>query len=531
MRGGGTALLCFLALYSAADVMKFGLHVVARAVLCLGLVALFMRALRDRPAAVLQLARRGAIGGGIAVMLCVALLPVARSVQYRNSFNAAAAARPGAPNVILIVWDTVRAASMSLYGYARPTTPNLDRLAQRAIVFERAISAAPWTLPSHASMFTGLYHHEHSADRKSPLEASAMTLAEYLKNTGYQTAGFIGNTYWAGSGFGLAQGFGWYEDRPTKSARSVLLTWRGSQLLFDRIIWSPTPNQRINRIPAERSHASLLRWLDDRDKQRPFFVFLNEFDAHEPYLPPSGAFPFSSNTPLHVWDDQTDKHRWSPAQLRELNDAYDACIVYLDQELEKLHSALERLGLLENTVVVLTADHGETLGEQDERLLGHIQNAYYNVLNVPLVLYWPSRITQGRVVDQVVSLVDLPATLVDVVNDGAAQQRPFPGTSLWPLVRSQPVAARPALSQVNPASYHRNSKVWPTAGGSLYSLVGTEGYHYIASAGGREQLFDVKADPWERNDLTATPAGKTVVARYRKEMAKLIPDGLAPVSQ
>jgi arylsulfatase A-like enzyme len=522
-RGLAATVLCFAAVYSVALVLPLAIHAAARAILSLGIATLFMRALRARPVAVLTLARRTVVAGAVVVLLCIALLPILRSVRYRNSLSVAAAARGGAPNVILIVWDTVRAASLSLYGYDRLTTPNLDRLAQRGVVFDNAIAAAPWTLPSHASMFTGLYHHEHSADRRSPLADSTLTLAEHLRSRGYQTAGFIGNTHWVGSVFGLGQGFGWYEDRPLMTVRSVLLTWRGARLIFGSIVKAENSAQ-LERVPAERLQAAFLRWLDDRDQSRPFFAFLNEFDAHEPYLPPSHEFRFSSRTPLYRWDYLTGKRRWSRDELRDLNDAYDACIHYLDQQLGRLHAELERRGLLENTLLVLTSDHGETLGEQDPRLLGHAHNAYYDVLKVPLAMFWPSGIDGGRRVDELVSLVDLPATLTDAVDDLREQEKPFPGTSLWPLVLGGGrVTPRPALSQVNPAGYHGTWNGWPTFNGSLYSLVGVDGYHYIASARGTEQLFDVKTDPWERKDLAATPAGRTVAARYRNEITKLIP--------
>ena len=524
VRGLAAVAFCFGVLYSLASVLPLGIHWIARVVLCLGLTTFFMRKLAERPDRVVLAARRGVIAGVVIVATVAAALPLTGVVRYNRSSRSAIAAQPGAPNIIIIIWDTVRAASMSLYGYARPTTPNLDRLAQRGVVFDRAVSPAPWTLPAHASMFTGLYHHQHSADRNSPLDDSALTIAEYLRQRGYLTAGFIGNTYWVGSKFGLGQGFAWYEDRPTLTVQSVLFAWNGSEFLLKRFVPRARLNQ-LERVAADRRQASFLRWLDDRDKARPFFAFLNHFDAHEPYLPPSGEFRFSTDTPLYHWNYLTRKRRWSPSELQDLRDAYDACIYYLDEQLGKLQSELARRGLSDNTLIVLTSDHGETLGEQDPRLLGHAHNVYYDVLNVPLVFYWPAKFASGSRVSPLVSTVDLAATLAEVVGGGAADPPPFPGTSLWPLLTgTQPTAVSPALSLVNPAGYHKTWNVWPTAGGSLHSLVTPEGMHYIANTRGAETLFDIKNDPWERTNLAGTPEGSRLIPKYREELARLVPE-------
>jgi len=129
--------------------------------------------------------------------------------------------RPGMPNVLLIVLDTVRAKSLGLYGYGRPTTPRLERLARYGTVFKSAFSTAPWTLASHATMFTGRYPHELSTGFLSPLDTTYLTLAELFTSEGYQTAGFAANTFYASQEFGLSRGFTHYEDYRV-SGRQVL---------------------------------------------------------------------------------------------------------------------------------------------------------------------------------------------------------------------------------------------------------------------------------------------------------------------
>jgi len=522
-------LFCLLAVYSFGKVLSIGLHRVALVALALGVGTAFIRFVRDRSALFLRGARRVAIGGISAIVIIALSLPMARQIAFMNSGRGEPSASETRPNVVLITWDTVRASSTSVYGHERPTTPNLEKLAEKGIVFEHAISAAPWTLPSHASLFTGLYHHQHSADRNSPLNTSAVTLAEALGSLGYETGGFVANTYWAGSGFGLDRGFDWYDDKPPFPIQRVLTSWYMTGKVLDRylqrIAW-----KEFGRITAERVDAAFLRWLDRRDEKRPFFAFLNVFDAHVPYLPPKPfGFPFSERPPLRRWNYLSDK-AFSPQQLAELREAYDACIYYLDHQLQSLLSELDRRGVLQNTIVIITADHGDALGEQNPRVVGHENNVYYDVLRVPLVISWPSGVPEGIRVKTPVSLIDVPATIVDMVG-GNASSLGLHGRTLSPLFRTpgNPYTPSPALSQGNPAEYHGMSMVWPMAKGPLHSLV-LENRHYIVNAKGEEELFDLTADPWEHENLVDTPDGKNHLPAFRSTMKSLLEAKTLPAS-
>jgi hypothetical protein len=195
------------------------------------------------------------------------------------------AAAPGAPNVILLVLDTVGAKAVSTYGYARETTPNLDKFAATSVQFERALSTAPWTLASHASMFTGHYPHELSVDWDKPLDETFPTLAEALRARGYVTGGFVAN-YYCSFEYGLNRGFTHYEDFAVSgeelAVSSSLVRTATNNARLRALVGD---HQMLTRKNASELNRDLLSWLSRRGN-RPFFAFVNYLDAHEPYMPP-----------------------------------------------------------------------------------------------------------------------------------------------------------------------------------------------------------------------------------------------------
>lgn len=210
-----------------------------------------------------------------------------RRFAESNSLATLPAISGGSPNVLLIVLDTVRAESLSLYGYARPTTPRLEQFAKTGVRFEHALSTAPWTAPSHASLFTGRFPHELSSDWDAPLDAAHPTLAGSLRASGYATAGFVANTINCHYETGLGRGFAHYEDY-TATLEEFFIS---SSLL--RAVIHGDPLRRIlgrHEIIARKDAAAInrafLAWLPQQG-DRPFFAFLNYFDAHDPYLPPA----------------------------------------------------------------------------------------------------------------------------------------------------------------------------------------------------------------------------------------------------
>ena len=275
------------------------------------------------------------------------------------------------PNVILITLDTVRAKNLSLYGYQRQTTPQLEKLAKDSVVFEQAIATAPWTLPSHGSIFTGQYPHQFSFGWTEPFKTSHETLADELGRRGYESAGFAANLIYCTRAIGIARGMIHYEDYPVSLGQTILSASLGRAISNSGFVRQLTGfRDTLNRKQAEEVNDDFLSWLSSRNQDRPFFAFLNYFDAHEPLLPPApfneqfGSAKTDEKLQYHGVDIEfINKHDWSEQEAQKYRNAYDNSIAYLDYQLGELFAKLSEKGLLDNTLVIITADHGELLGE------------------------------------------------------------------------------------------------------------------------------------------------------------------------
>jgi arylsulfatase A-like enzyme len=445
----------------------------------------------------------------------------------------APAAKLGAPNVVLVVLDTVRADHLSLHGYGRDTSPNLARLARSGVSFEQARSTAPWTLPSHASMMTGRWPHELSTTINSPLDGTYKTLAEHLAENGYSTAGFVANNAYAGAETGLSRGFALYEDHGL-SIEDILWNSAFGQRVILLGLHPPEPRTGASSIDYHRKAAAwvvddALAWVS-KVNRRPFFAFLNLYDAHDPYLPPEesdcchfGVKPESAAdlVTLYRWF-VLDKKRVTERERRLIGDAYDDCIAYVDRQLGRFVDGLDRAGRLENTLVIVTADHGEHLGEHE--LYGHASSLYDAEIHVPLLVLLPGGAHAGQSIAAPVSLRDLAATISDVIGIGGS---PFPGRSLarfWAPGESTDPRSEPSLSEVDgPVNCTPNQGRSPVFGGPLHAIA-ERGEVYIRDSSGREQLFDVRTDPKQLSNLAALPKSAPSIERFRAHFARLIPD-------
>ncbi|WP_435006103.1 sulfatase-like hydrolase/transferase [Tundrisphaera lichenicola] len=442
---------------------------------------------------------------------------------------------PSSKNVILIVLDTLRAKSMGLYGYSRNTTPNLDRIAGRGVQFVRAISTAPWTAPSHASMFTGKWPSELSVGWNRPLDDTSPTLAEYLKLRGYATAGFVANTTYCSYETGLDRGFDHYEDYDL-SPREILLcsslVQRSLNFLNKHPGLAPWIELAISsagsRKDAARNHRDFLDWVANH-QDRPFFAFINDFDAHHPYLVPDpDDSPEFGRKPESLSDYSTIKNWWEldkrqlgTDKLELARDSYDRCIGSLDRQIGRLFEDLQSLGILQNTMVVITADHGESLGEH--RLFGHGCSLYLPEIQVPLILIDPSGGLEGRVIQDPVSLRDLPATVVERLGLDAGS--PFSGRSLaryWTLDPSGTTReASPILSEIEaPPEADPNLGDSPATRGPMRSIV--EGcFHYIRDGLGSEELYQIEEDPGELDNIAGSPKHTATMEKFRRSIRSL----------
>jgi arylsulfatase A-like enzyme len=451
-----------------------------------------------------------------------------RLVPVRSSPVSTAGQDASNPNVLLVVLDTVRADHLSLHGYGRDTSPSLSRLARRGIMFEQARSTAPWTLPSHASMMTGRWPHELSTGVNRPLDGTHVTLAEYLAASGYATAGFVANATYCGVETGLGRGFAHFEDHELSVADILWTSALGQRVLLQGIF---RPERRAGGNPndyhrkdAAQVRRDMLAWVV-RQGNRPFFAFLNLYDAHDPYIPPAdfdrhfGAWPRSAAdmATLERWFIR-DKKMLTPGEIQSVLDAYDDGIAYLDEQLGRLVDELDRFGLLTNTLVIVTADHGEHLGEH--QLYGHASSLYDAEIHVPLLVLLPGGAHAGQSVAAQVSLRDLAATVADVTGLGGS---PFPGRSLarhWAADASpQP---DPSLSEVDaPVKSAPNQGRSPVFRGPMKAVAA--GKHvYVCNGDGQEELFDVEADPMQSRNLAGLPQARPTLDQFRTDLDRLL---------
>ena len=409
------------------------------------------------------------------------------------------------PNLILISLDTVRADRLSAYGSERDTSPWLASFAQQASLFSNATAASSYTLPSHASMFTGLFPRSHGADvtetggislselgrlddsvSVAPLSPDALTLAEVVADAGLTTGAVCANSAYLYRRFGLHQGFETYVDSEPQRprARPVGLEL-GTRLPIVRR-WSfyrlVLGNERFYLLASEVNELAL-KWLED-SKDRRFFLFLNYMDAHEPYLPigdyrdlwPLAGSPYAGIIRREERELDDEEYRASTA-------AYDAEIRYLDDHLRVLFERLEEWGLMEKTVVIVTSDHGESFGEHGR--YGHAVSVYQSEVHVPLIVREPGQ-TVGRQDPRRSHLVDVMPTALDLL--GLPAPEGLQGASLF----GEGPREQPTVAELG--RYLRDISE---------QAVVRDRWKLIASPGFTPELYDLVEDPNERSDLAA----------------------------
>jgi arylsulfatase A-like enzyme len=382
---------------------------------------------------VLKAARRSRpfLAGGL--VLAAAVTVGGGRILDSRKLRALPPARAGTPNVLLLVIDTQRADHLSLYGYPRNTSPRLDRLARESVVFENAYANSTWTLPTHATMFTGRLPFEHRAGviGRSRLDGQFETLAEALGKQGYATGAFVANVFWVGRHTGLRRGFHRYEDFYGNIGDGFARTAIGRRISYDVL-----PHAGIVELPGRKSaediNRALLRWLD-RKGDRPFFAFANYFDVHTPLLPPppyAGSYSGLSERERRTYAiglEELEGADTPPSadSLEAFVDLYDESIRYLDSQVGALVDSLAARGILDNTLVIVTSDHGESWGEHG--LMFHAHSLYRELTHVPLIIRFPSRIPPGRHSDPV-GLDRIPATVAAFASLDAGT---FPGSSVF----------------------------------------------------------------------------------------------------
>jgi arylsulfatase A-like enzyme len=454
-----------------------------------------------------RVALAGALVIAVAGLLAAAHVPIRERIA-----RAALGPARGGPNILLIILDTVRAKSLGLYGYARATTPNLERFARSGVVFNRAIAPSSWTLPSHATLFSGVYPTALTADWRAPFDDTHPVLAEVLAERGYLTAAFSANGSYANANTGLERGFARFEDFPVSASEAIrtasMLRSLTKQLGSGDVLREGYTGRKSATVIRE----SFLDWLAGAPDDRPFFAFLNFFDAHDPYMP---AAPFDT---LYGPVRPLPEIRWGTPPSVELTtawrDDYDRAITFIDHELGALFMELERRGILDETIVIVTADHGEMIGEQE--FMRHGTTLHLSTLHVPLLIRYPLRTPGGLRVAEPVTLRDVPATVLELAGVPSA---PLPGNSLAPLWTGGAPPNSTIASEVRKGVRIPNR--YPSSDADLQSLI-AGGAHYIRDSKGREELYRFESDPDERENLVGDPDAARELDTLRELWARHI---------
>ncbi len=394
------------------------------------------------------------------------------------------------PNLILISIDTLRPDHLGAYGYARNTSPVLDRLAREGVLFRNAYSTSSWTLPAHVSLFTGLLPHRHGAVRPGgtlPIGADSDTLASRLWAAGYETAGFTGGGY-VSARLGFSAGFTLYTDP------GVLPYW---QPPFSEIV------------------GQAQRWLQ-RPGSGPFFLFLHTYEVHLPYQPapqfadlfvkPDGPFA-DGVTGVEILSREDPL---STDELQQLIAHYDGGIRSMDTALGTLLVLLEERGWAANTCIVLTSDHGEEFGEHGD-FFHHRAKLYEELVRVPLILHCPALLPAGTVIDTPVSLVDIMPTLLDLAGLPAAPG--IDGRSLLPLIAGGEWPARSLVSECDGHIAEETGTARAMRLGDRKFITSTVPTHVT------EELFDLARDPGEQQNLVSDASTELAAMRTALQSA------------
>jgi arylsulfatase A-like enzyme len=433
---------------------------------------------------------------------------------------------PDRPNIVFVVWDTVRADHLGLYGYQRPTTPFLDKWAQDARVYDDCITVGSTTVPSHSSMFTGLLPTEHgTSNEKYVLSDEFETLAELLRAAGYGTYMFSANPFvseWKENA-SLTQGFDtvehpWserYYDRAIRITLSKVKPYDRSNPLAERIrTGKPLIHWNV-KASGELAQQGVKSWLGQQDPDRPFFIFLNYMEAHAPLLPSDEhrlkmmspeQVRASYNVNRHfmpVWSYVFGLENYTPEEIALTAATYDAAILELNILFQNLIGALEADGRLENTIVVLLGDHGDQLGEH--HMLDHQFSVYEPLMHIPLVVYYPKRFAPGRDPRPVMNL-DLFPTLLELA--GLKPPVPTKGISLLhtpdqrPRLGECPHPMYGPLRRILRDYPDFDPRPWRRSLRAYYDGP----FKFIQGSDDRHELYNLVEDPGElRNLVTDQP--------------------------
>lgn len=479
------------------------IHRAAALVVACGAATAFTRFYRGHPTEVLRMAR--VTRNGLTAVFVLATLGAEGALQWQRARAVSALGDPpaDAPNVLFLMLDTMRGDVLQSAGYQRRATPFLDSLASAGAYFPYAFSTAPWTLPSHASMVTGDYPVQLRLSKTMPFEGDGTTIGTAFSDKGRYTYGLTANLHYTSWESGITRGFVEWHDYQVSLRQVLRSSLIGQiQLVLDVIdaksiadVAGAIRRLQIYVHPKPEPHIPIaagltdrfLAWFDDRPS-RPFLAYLNYFDSHWRYEPPA-------------------RYRTRFAAQPERRDLYDGEVAYVDDELRRLFHELRRRGALENTYVVVTADHGEHFGERG--LFDHGNSLYAPLLRVPLIVVGPG--IRPRRVETAVSLRDLPRTMADLGDVETTAS----GVSLLGHLSDSTYESSPILAQVDREE------------GREMAYADQE-FHLVVHSDGMAELFRYRVDTLELDNLASLDSMRTRVAAVRSAMDSVMALHAAP---
>lgn len=485
---------------------------------------------------------KAAMGGLIAIALIWSVgIYLDREIRPHGK---AATMTAGKPNLLWIVMDTTRADHLGTYGYDKGTSPNLDVLAESGVVFEKAIAQASWTMPSHFQMVTSRF----DSGKENALPDSYETVAEILRDEGYDTASVLGN-YSLGRRSGFDQGFADVMDGPVNIFylqffdKLPVVKWMVQSGLIapDTAVRWYHRHTFLEGVGARGKDLTdrSINWINGRDGDRPFFLFLNYMDVHdafdpqEPYRsqfapdvdPMLGFVRFDAEKGEAI-DSNTFVRDVLPtmnaADWAELVALYDGEIAYVDEHIGRLVDTLAAQGQLDDTIVVVTADHGELFGEHD--LAYHFKALTEEETHVPLIIRYPAGLPAGGRVPGAVELNDILPTVLELAS--IESQAPMDGSSLVAAAQTGRADDGPVFTYL---LRDPRAKFPHTQAGHLLG-VRKGGQKYVWSSGGEHEFYVLENDPKAHDNLYIREGGPPMeleeeLARWRESV------GLNEISQ
>ncbi|MBZ0275556.1 MAG: sulfatase [Anaerolineae bacterium] len=477
------------------------------------------------------------------------------------------------PNILFIVLDTLRRDRLSAYGHQRETSPEFDDFASRSTLFERAVAPAQWTIPSHSSMFTGLYPGTHQVTQgSSRLSGSYPALAEILRGAGYHTVAFCNNPLVGVLNNGLQRGFERFynyasaapfrpkEEQRSRLQRNLLRYFRrhfarpiGNQFAHSDFLFRVSLNPvfvplwtRLINYKGNTAHSidDLINYWGQRhhaEPEKPVFAFLNLMGAHLPYNPPQD---YVDRVAPHLRHDRhayafmrrfnSDAARWAsppdPAlqdwEQQALTDFYDAEIAHQDYHLGRLLNYLRQSGALDHTTVIIAADHGEGHGDHD--FFGHGFSVYQELVHVPLMIFDKERFPAGKRVSTNISTRRIFHTVLETAGvqpplDEADPNADIARLSLRSAVFGADTEGDIAFSEAFPpltflnVVKHQNPALIERMGLNLTRRTVYSGIHKLVTLNGQiEGLFDLTTDPAETHNIAGEQT--TLVAALRRKL-------------